>query len=102
VGACDASVLARARRQASLQLCSGCSRVAYCDAACQKADWKRHKRVCTAADAAEAALADATCVRCHRPLMPDAHAELLPPDGLVTMLWCGQYAHRSCCAGDGE
>lgn len=26
--------------------CAGCHRVAYCDAACQRGDWKRHKRFC--------------------------------------------------------
>jgi hypothetical protein len=33
-----------------LKLCAGCRRVAFCSAACQKADWRsRHKRWCAAA-----------------------------------------------------
>jgi hypothetical protein len=31
---------------ASHKKCVGCKRVAYCDRACQKADWKRHKAHC--------------------------------------------------------
>lgn len=30
-----------------IQLCSGCKKVAYCNAACQKANWRIHKRTCT-------------------------------------------------------
>ena len=29
-----------------MKLCSGCERVRYCDAECQKKDWKEHKKVC--------------------------------------------------------
>jgi hypothetical protein len=31
---------------AKLSLCSRCKKVAYCSAACQRADWRFHKRVC--------------------------------------------------------
>ena len=30
-----------------IQLCSGCKKVAYCDAQCQKSHWKQHKKTCT-------------------------------------------------------
>ncbi len=30
-----------------IQLCSGCKKVAYCNSACQKANWKTHKKTCT-------------------------------------------------------
>jgi hypothetical protein len=29
--------------------CTGCNRIYYCDAVCQKADWKRHRSECLAA-----------------------------------------------------
>jgi hypothetical protein len=28
--------------------CTGCNRIYYCDAICQKADWSRHKSECPA------------------------------------------------------
>ena len=34
------------RRSAKLKLCSGCRRVLYCSAHCQKSDWPAHKRAC--------------------------------------------------------
>lgn len=37
---------------ASLLVCARCRTVKYCDADCQRADWKVHKRVCKAAAAA--------------------------------------------------
>ena len=36
--------------------CTSCRRVAYCDAVCQKADWKEHKKICFPEGA--------TCTRC--------------------------------------
>ncbi|KAJ7089251.1 hypothetical protein B0H15DRAFT_840062 [Mycena belliarum] len=33
---------------AALRKCAGCSKTRYCDAACQKSDWKGHKKACTA------------------------------------------------------
>ena len=30
------------------RFCAGCKRVWYCEADCQKRDWKRHRRECTA------------------------------------------------------
>ena len=30
----------------TLQLCSGCKKVYYCCVACQRADWKKHKKQC--------------------------------------------------------
>ncbi|KAI0314902.1 hypothetical protein OF83DRAFT_1174330 [Amylostereum chailletii] len=32
--------------QATLLRCTSCRRVGYCDAACQKSDWKMHKLIC--------------------------------------------------------
>ena len=42
-----------------LLVCKGCSQKAYCDAACQKADWKAHKEACKAAAARKAEEAEA-------------------------------------------
>jgi hypothetical protein len=70
--ACGAAAPAAAEQK--LKRCAGCGRVAFCSAACQAADWRRHKRFCTGgmlADSAEAALADATCAVCCRALVPD-------------------------------
>ena len=36
----------RRQRRGIRNLCSRCLIVAYCDAACQNADWKRHKKCC--------------------------------------------------------
>ena len=30
-----------------IRVCSGCKKVAYCNAACQKTHWKTHKKVCS-------------------------------------------------------
>lgn len=35
-----------------LLVCSACHGDVYCSAACQRADWKRHKAICKAARAA--------------------------------------------------
>lgn len=42
-----------------LLICKGCQMKAYCDAACQKADWKAHKEACKAAAARKAEEAEA-------------------------------------------
>ena len=34
------------RRRRHLLLCSGCLNVAYCGSACQRSDWRNHKRFC--------------------------------------------------------
>jgi hypothetical protein len=89
-----------------LKLCAGCRRVAFCSAACQKADWRsRHKRWC-AATTPEAALADVTCPFCQLGVAAElsadaaAEAEAQPPDlwVLPTML-CLHLAHKACLLG---
>jgi tetratricopeptide (TPR) repeat protein len=89
--ACGAAPAAGAKHK----LCSGCARVAYCGAACQKADWSRHKRLCVERSA-EAALADATCVVCRRALMPDERelAGAYQPAGIPSR--CQHYSHAAC------
>ena len=36
----------RLRRRMQLKTCNDCHFAHYCDSACQKADWRRHKNVC--------------------------------------------------------
>jgi tetratricopeptide (TPR) repeat protein len=96
---------ARAQRGAApLKKCSACCRVAYCSAACQRADWSaRHKRWCAAAhaDSDEAAVADALCVVCVRALVPSDD-----DDGdeaqLATLQLCGHLAHAACVPAAGS
>jgi hypothetical protein len=91
-----------------LKSCAGCGRVAYCGGACQKADWRRHKRTChTATDnAGDAALADAVCAVCSRPLLAGdpaaddasgsaADAALLEEQRVV-LPRCRHLAHAAC------
>jgi ankyrin repeat protein len=44
VRACDCCLLAGA---ATMQYCSRCKNAAYCNAECQRSDWKRHKAECS-------------------------------------------------------
>ncbi len=90
---------------AKWKLCSGCERVAYCGAACQRADWRRRKRWCTGAHAgsAEAALADATCCVCRRAVVCDDAADegeglagAAAPYQRVALLRCMHLAHAAC------
>lgn len=39
--------------------CSGCKAVCYCDALCQKAAWKTHKKACKAAEGGAGASGEA-------------------------------------------
>ena len=39
-------VCIRCKQPGSPLRCSGCKRVRYCSAGCQKADWKQHKKAC--------------------------------------------------------
>jgi hypothetical protein len=95
---------ARPPRGAELKLCTGCDSVAFCDAACQAADWRRHKRFCGRERSAEAALADAMCAFCLLPLLPngDAAAEQAGVDadaqGLIRMARCRHLTHEACLA----
>jgi hypothetical protein len=83
-----------------LKLCAGCSRVAYCGAACQAADWTaRHKKLCTGRHAGtpEAALSDAVCVFCRRALVPEEHAEASASQyERCELLRCLHFAHTAC------
>jgi hypothetical protein len=84
-----------------LKRCGACSRVAFCGAACQKADWPRHKRACKAATPA-AALADAVCVACLEPLLPadePAAASDHPLSDGIFLLRCLHVAHAACLGG---
>jgi hypothetical protein len=93
--ACGASAA-----ETKLRLCAGCSRVAYCGAACQAADWNaRHKKLCTGRHAGtpEAALSDAVCVFCRRALVPEEHAEASASQyERCELLLCLHFAHTAC------
>jgi hypothetical protein len=93
----------------SVKLCAGCGRVAYCDAACQAADWRRHKRHCGAqpgsAAEEEAVLSDAICVVCFTALLPEEKEEGGSADdggggdaaaAMVTLQKCAHLAHSAC------
>jgi hypothetical protein len=85
---------AAAPGDAALLLCTGCNRVAYCGAACQNSDWRRHKPHCKSAESAEAALADAVCCVCSRALVCDGGGD--EEAALVTLQRCGHFAHATC------
>jgi hypothetical protein len=89
--ACGAAPAAGAKHK----LCSGCARVAYCGAACQKADWPRHKRLCSDRSA-EAALADATCVFCCRALLPDETDRASAYQQVAMPRHCVHLTHVAC------
>jgi hypothetical protein len=105
-------------KQQPLKSCAACGRVAYCGGACQKADWRRHKRVCTAAasNAADAALADAQCAVCARPLLaedgdadgatavsaPASADAVLEDEQRVELPRCRHLAHAACRAACGR
>jgi hypothetical protein len=108
----------RACSERPLKSCAGCGRVAYCGGACQKADWRRHKRWCAAENAADAALADAMCAVCARPLLDAdgadeaeassaaasaslADAALLEEQRLA-LPRCRHLAHAACSAACGS
>jgi hypothetical protein len=60
---CCSSVVGPAERQLVSGkgcMCAGCRTARYCDRACQRAHWKRHKSVCQALSAAAAAKASGT------------------------------------------
>jgi hypothetical protein len=90
---------------APLKPCGACKRVAYCNAACQAADWRRHQRCCADAGA-EGVLADATCIACAQPLLPadDAAAAAAAAaaagggddSSRVALLRCCHLAHARC------
>jgi hypothetical protein len=86
--------------ETKLRLCAGCSRVAYCGAACQAADWNaRHKKLCTGRHAGtpEAALSDAVCVFCRRALVPEEHAQASASQyERCELLLCLHFAHTAC------
>jgi hypothetical protein len=82
------------------KLCSGCKRVAYCGAACQKADWPHHKRRCSERTA-EAALADATCVVCRRALMPNESEQAGAYQQAGIPRRCLHFAHAACYLASG-
>lgn len=80
-----------------LRRCSGCGRVSYCGAECQRTDWPRHKPCC-AKDTPEAAIADAACVTCGTPLLDDecCHGVQAPGDMKVVLLRCAHLSHLMC------
>jgi hypothetical protein len=81
---------------------ASCGRVAYCGAACQRADWPRHERWCSDehADCAEALLADALCTVCCRPLLGSSDAASGDPRAaLVLLQQCSHFAHVGCVSG---
>jgi hypothetical protein len=38
----------RSKKGGDLKACAKCLKIKYCGRACQRADWKRHKKECTA------------------------------------------------------
>jgi hypothetical protein len=96
--ACHACAAPPPRDGAPLRPCGACKRVAYCNAACQAADWRRHQRCCADAGA-DGVLADAVCIACAQPLLPadDATAAAGGGDGgRVALLRCCHLAHARC------
>ena len=57
--ACGADGCGVTNDTAPLKSCAACRQVCYCGAACQRADWRRHKPECRASVAAVKALAEA-------------------------------------------
>jgi hypothetical protein len=53
--ACCACCQKRDTAHVKLSACSRCLKTYYCSAACQKQDWKQHKKTCVAVAAAAAA-----------------------------------------------
>jgi hypothetical protein len=88
--ACGAPPAAAAAEEGKLRRCAGCERVAYCSAACQATDWRRHKPFCGGASP-EALLADAACAVCSH-----AAAEEAPQAALL--LSCVHFVHAACQA----
>jgi hypothetical protein len=86
----------------SIKKCSRCRKVPYCSQACQKADWKEHKKVCKEVTTKEKSYVDITYLRCN------ACKELKPNSFYCPLCkstpYCSQdcqksdwSAHRVCC-----
>jgi hypothetical protein len=102
--ACAATGADVAAAGGKLRFCTACRAVAYCGAACQRADWRRHAPACKAAAAAaggatDIADEDAATAQLSETLCACCRSSLLATDGgLVEILRCGHPLHARCTA----